>query len=150
MINPNVDSNVFQAIFSEEVDKLADEWSLRQIAQGNTDTRFLNADREQRIEMMSNGIFDKTDDEILKRHPSEEFVIYIAENDDDTSTWTPLIGARDNTNSEESSSSSAASNPRTRRFYNWVSKWVHTDHNAPNVTGRSKRARTRAKAKNKA
>ena len=133
------------------MDRLVDEWSLRQIAQGNTDTRFLNADRDQRIEMMSNGMFDETDDERLIRHPSEELVIYIAENDDDTSTWTPLIGARANTNGEESSSSSAASAPRARLpLSNWVSKWVHTDHNAPNVTGRLKRARARAKAKTKA
>jgi hypothetical protein len=101
--------------------------------------------------MMSNGMFDETDDERLIRHPSEELVIYIVENDDETSTWTPLIGAWADANGEESSSSSAASAPRARLpFSNWVSRWVHTDHTAPNVTGRSKRARARAKAKAKA
>ena len=101
--------------------------------------------------MMSNGMFEETDDEKLVRHPSEELDIYIVENGDETSTWTPLIGAQAIANNEESSSSSAASAPRARPpFYNWVAKWVHTDHTAPNVTGRSKRARARAKAKAKA
>ena len=81
---------IFQANLSDEIDKLVDEWSLRQIAQGNTDTRFLNANREQRIEMMSNGLFEESDDERLVQHQSEELDIYIVENDDETSTWTPL------------------------------------------------------------
>ena len=119
----------FQAILSEEVDKLVDEWSLRQIAQGNTDTRFLNANRDQRIEMMSNGMFEETDDEKLVRHPSEELEIYIVENGDETSTWTPLIGAQADANDEESSSFSTASAPHARPpVSNWVLKWVHTDH----------------------
>ena len=143
----------------DEINKLVDEWSLRQIAQGNKDTRFLNANRDQRIEMMSNGLFGESEDEKLARHQSEELDIYIVENYDETSTWTPLTGARtgskanSNSNDKESptsSMSSAASAARARpRASNWVSRWVYTDHSAPNVTGRSKRARTRAKAKAK-
>ena len=46
--------------------------------------------------MMSNGMFEETDDEKLVRHPSEELDvdIYIVENGDKSSTWTPLIGAQ--------------------------------------------------------
>ena len=103
--------------------------------------------------MMSNGLFDESEDEKLVRHQSEELDIYIVENDDETSTWTPLIGAKANSNYKESSTSSmssAASAARARpQASNRVSRWVYTDHSAPNVTGRSKRARTRAKAKAK-
>ena len=138
-------------MYSEEVDKLVDEWSLHQIDLGNTDPRFLNANRAQRKEMMSNGMFDETDDERIVRHPSEEFEIYIIESGDENSPWVPLLRVQGGADDEGSSSSSAASAARARApVSNWVSNWVHTVHTVPNVTGRSKRARARAKAKAKA
>ena len=82
------------AIFPEEVDRLVDEWSLRQIGRGNTDEEFLNADRNKRIEMMSMGRYESDEDpEELRRHrhPSEEDIeIYIYSSGDENGPWVPM------------------------------------------------------------
>ena len=98
------------AMFPEEVDRLVDKWSLRQIGRGNTDEEFLNADRNKRIEMMSMGRYESDEDpEELRRHrhPSEEDIeIYIYSSGDENGPWVPMPRAG------EASASGALMQPR--------------------------------------
>ena len=78
----------------EEIDRLVDEWSLRQIERGNTDEEFLNADRNKCKEMMSMGKYESDEDpaELRRhRHPSEEDIeIYIYSSGDENGPWVPM------------------------------------------------------------